>query len=102
MSDFSDLGYLSRWSYARGADPIDVAVQGSTTLIEVWVNLQVREANGVPRLPAWQDISHVALARKIVGDLLDAGWSPPSDDVLAEAKRRVNPDNGGLLGRDAA
>lgn len=97
MSDLTDLDYLSRWGYARGEDPIDVAIKRVATLAEVWTTLQEREANGLARLPAWQDITSAALARKVVGALLDAGWRPPTDEVLAEAQRRVNPFNGGLL-----
>lgn len=87
MSD--DIEYLTAAMYAAGKDAITVAESRTATLIEVYRNLLQRQANGLPPLPAWQEVSDDAAARKIIGTLLDAGWQPPSDDTVAAAAERV-------------
>jgi hypothetical protein len=87
MSD--DIGFLAASKYAAGKSPIDVAEGSIVTLLTVHTNLLLRAAAGRKPLPAWQDLSFAALARKIVGELLDAGWEPPSDEDIRAAAEHL-------------
>jgi len=81
MSD--DIDPISRIRYQEGVDPIEHAVY------LVAIDLDIRELvltgqvhPGVPI--ALLDQSDEAYARRIIGKLMDAGWSPP--DVLSLRK----------------
>lgn len=87
MSD--DIDYLTASMYESGEDPIAVAESRIAMLVEVYQVVLQRKANGLAPLPAWQEVSDAAVARKIVGMLLDAGWRPPSDEVVAAAAGNV-------------
>lgn len=82
-ADLNYLNYLAAWCYANGHDPLRVAEMRVTTLLEV--HAAITERGSATPLPAWSDLSRDALARKIVGDLLDAGWTPPDEATLAAA-----------------
>lgn len=79
-----DMDYLSAEFYAGGKDGVQVAETWVTTLLDAHANLRENRPPGNP-LPNWEDMTHGALARKIVGRLLDAGWRPPSDVERAAA-----------------
>ena len=75
----TDISFLAEFAYDQGVDPIDYAVHG---VIEshVDVNLTIRAAraeNPVSFPGYWADLSTAALSRRILGDLMDAGWTPP-------------------------
>ncbi|RZT87531.1 hypothetical protein EV383_4456 [Pseudonocardia sediminis] len=92
MSAGDSIEFLAACSYAAKRDVMAVAEESARVLIEVRDRLRVREANGLPPLAAWQEINDAALARKIVGALLAAGWSPPDSDEIAAAVARVEQD----------
>lgn len=91
MTAKPDLDYLTACRYANGDDPLTVAEEQAVMLLDVRHHLlHERELkNRLPRLPAWPDLSDAAVARKFVGWLLDAGWTPPSPETVAAAKRWV-------------
>jgi hypothetical protein len=69
MSD-DTISELARLSYAAGIVPVDYAEYLIMLVLEVHrtvEELQVPDA----------DVSAGALARRILGSLLDAGWTPP-------------------------
>ena len=75
----SDLSFLAEFAYGNGIDPIDYA---TAHVIEghLKVYLGVRDARAVnpASFPIYDaDLSTAVLARRILGDLLDAGWTPP-------------------------
>lgn len=78
-----DMDYLSASSYADGDDTVRVAQRWVRNLLDAHTSLLDRR--GDAPLPGWEDMTHDALARKILGRLLDAGWRPPSDMEIAAA-----------------
>lgn len=95
MTEKPDMDFLSAAMLAGGRSPIQVAELRVAQLLEVRGILLGREANGHPRLPAWQDLSNDALARKVVGLLMDAGWRPPSDAEVEAAAQWAGPTGAG-------
>ncbi len=73
-----DISALARLSYDMGIDPIDYAEHQIQILIEVHAAIAVSRAVAPETLPGFSpDLSLEALARRILGDLLDAGWQSP-------------------------
>ncbi len=75
----SDIGVLAAFAYRNGKDPIDWAIE----LAEIQIGLRDEVVAGrienPKSYPSYQlDLSTGAVARRIVGDLLDAGWTPPT------------------------
>jgi hypothetical protein len=61
----ADISLLAQIAYETGIDPITYATQYVIrSHIDVWL--------GWP-----QGFTTAALSRRILGDLLDAGWTPP-------------------------
>lgn len=81
--------YLAAHEYAEGTDPITAAEGQAVILLNIRRVAAQRIALGRAPLPAWVDVSHQAVARKLIGWMLDAGWSPPSNDDIADAKQWV-------------
>jgi hypothetical protein len=92
MTDADDIDYLTACSYASGMDPIQAAEERIATLLDVATVVAGRAARGLPPLPAWPDASPEAIARKVLGLLLDAGWQPPSDETVQAAGAKVRAD----------
>ncbi len=85
----TDICALSAAQYAAGRSPIEVAEVAITSLLLVR-DAAARRSPDLPPLPAWPTTDDEALARKIIGGLLDAGWTPPTDTAITEAARRSN------------
>jgi hypothetical protein len=82
----SDIDYLSAWFYGDGADAIETAEIRVGVILDAWQEVAlVRAARGLPQYPGWEDLSPAAIARKVIGYLLDAGWKPPSAEEIAAA-----------------
>lgn len=59
-------------------DPIDTARVAVEVILDARDTLKRREDNGIPRmLPGWDDLTNATVANKVVGHLLDLGWTPP-------------------------
>ena len=86
MSD--DIDALSAAAYEGGRDPIDWSVTSITAILTARQTMVTRAENGLPALAGWHDVSDEAVARKVIGSLLNAGWSPPSDEAVQAAKER--------------
>ena len=74
----SDICFLARFAYSHGQDPIDYA--SSLVQMHIEVNLMVRAARyeDPATFPGYLlDLSLEALSRRVIGDLMDAGWTPP-------------------------
>ncbi len=65
MTRRQDVEALAADAYRRGADPLQLA--------EVFIRLLTREATGLDP----DDPASVRLARRILGVLLEAGWTMP-------------------------
>lgn len=88
----SDIDNLSASAYAGGKDPLDWATHLAASVLMAWSTCQRREVRGLPPLPDWPDLSDHAVACKILGRLLDAGWTPPSGPAVREAAARSHAD----------
>lgn len=96
-----DIDYLSAWSYASGNDAVKVAEGAVVTLLDAHRNLVDNRSPGLPALAPWTDLTHSALARKVIGRLMDAGWRPPTSDEIQSATRHfVEPCDCGHGRRD--
>ena len=74
-----DIAYLASFAYGSGIDPVDYA---TAHVIEghLKVFLGVRDARAVnpDSFPIYDaTLSTAILSRRILGDLMDAGWTPP-------------------------
>lgn len=78
---------LSAWAYEQGTDPLDWAVKSIDTQIDVWMIVCAGRAQNPASFPGFHpDLSVEALARRIVGRLMDAGWRAPGNtDTLTPA-----------------
>ena len=73
-----DISGLARLSYEMGVDPLDYAERQIQILIEVHATVEASRAVAPETFPGFSpDLSLDALARRILGNLLDAGWEPP-------------------------
>ena len=71
-----DLGVLASIAYDAGISPLDFAEEQVTIQLGVYLTVMaVGEQMGFPLDAA--DLSIGAAARRILGALLDAGWTPP-------------------------
>jgi len=76
MSNDSHLSESARLAYAAGVDPLDHAVHEITTLAGVHRQL-LAHARACCGCIIAGDLSDGALARRILGLLISAGWTPP-------------------------
>ena len=73
-----DIDGLSAWAYKHGVAPLDWAINSAQIEITAWMHVCAGRADNPSSFPGYtQDLSSEALARKIVGTLLDAGWRMP-------------------------
>jgi hypothetical protein len=74
-----DIGWLHRQAYDRGIDSINNAVDSVAALIATAQTItDGRRADASSFGVYGQDIGPSHWARRIVGELLDAGWTPPA------------------------
>ena len=74
----SDICGLARLAYSHGQDPIDYASRLVQMHIEVNLTVRLARAEDPATFPGYLlDLSLDALSRRVIGDLLDAGWTPP-------------------------
>lgn len=74
----SDISDLARISYESGIEPVDYAEGQIVTLINVQAAVALTAELEPETFPGGlPDVSVGALARRILGELLDAGWQPP-------------------------
>lgn len=82
----SDIDWMASSAYAQGKDPIDYAAEWLTTLIETHHDVMVGRAKNPASFPGYcLAVTDEALALRIVGELLDAGWTPPNVTTEATA-----------------
>lgn len=70
----SDISFLAEIAYRTGIDPVTYATD-HVVQSHVEIFLAVRDVSAELGCPLPDDTG--ALSRRIVGDLLDAGWTPP-------------------------
>ena len=77
MSD--DIAFLARFAYGNGINPIDYAtahvIEGH---LKVYMTVLAARIEDPDSFPIYDPtLSTAVLSRRILGDLLDAGWTPP-------------------------
>jgi hypothetical protein len=79
MAD-DDIAFLARFAYGNGVDPVDYAtvnvIEGHLNVYLTVLAARVMNPASFPVYDA--ELSTAVLARRILGDLMDAGWSPPA------------------------
>jgi len=77
MTD-TDIDAVARSAYANGVSPIDWAVTVTKTQIECRDMIRDARRHTPSAFPIFVgSLDDDAVARRIVGRLLDAGWIPP-------------------------
>lgn len=70
---------IARTAYANGVDPVDWAVELTQTQIETSAEILFAREQRPDAYPQFRgELTAGAVARRIVGELLDAGWTPPA------------------------
>ncbi len=78
----SDIDGLSQTAYDYGKDPLDWAITLVKTEIDVLTTITAARETIPESYPIYVwELSPEASARRIVGHLLGAGWSPPRTDL---------------------
>lgn len=73
-----DIAFLARFAYEHGTDPIDYATEHVIeTHVNVFLTVLAARVTDPGTFPGYPDLNTAILARRILGDLLDAGWKPP-------------------------
>lgn len=91
MSIPEDIDGLDKYAYEQGRDPIDWAVQKAQSFIDAHVEVSVARMTNPAAFPFYcLPLTFEALARRIVGGLLDAGWTAPT---LGDADQTRNEES---------
>ncbi len=74
-----DICFLARFAYEHGTTPLDYAAEHVIqTHIDVFHTIVAARVEDPASFPGYVlEISTAALSRRILGDLMDAGWTPP-------------------------
>ncbi len=81
----SDLDSIAVATYAHGGDPIDWACTAVGACLDARDTVREARELSPAAFPGWGERDNMAVARKIVGTLLGAGWTPPDRAVIEEA-----------------
>ena len=74
---------LARHQYAHGVTGIEIAETIATTQIWALLNVLAGRAQNPDAFPTYgPDATEECAARRIIANLLDAGWRPPDADYL--------------------
>lgn len=75
----NDLGFLAQFAYDHGTDPVDYAIENVIEgHLKVYLTVLAARVMDPAGFPIYDpDLSTAVLSRRILGDLLDAGWTPP-------------------------
>ena len=66
----TDIGFLAAFAYSTGQDPVDYATEN---VIRAHIDAHFDRDS----FPGDVNPATDSLSRRILGDLLDAGWTPP-------------------------
>jgi hypothetical protein len=74
----SDIDAMAKFAYDHGTSPLDWAERHVNDLIDVHITVWSSRLQDPATFPAYSlDLTTEALARRILGELLDAGWTIP-------------------------
>lgn len=83
-----DIDALAAAGHAEGQDAIEVAVQRVALMLEVRDQVLESRSENPATFPAFGSAAPKVVGRRILAGLLDAGWSPPSNDAVQKAAER--------------
>jgi hypothetical protein len=73
-----DIDFLARYAYEQGTDPVTYAEGYVTQLLEVHLLVWAVREDEPGAFPGYCiDLTLGAVARRIIGTLMAAGWKPP-------------------------
>ena len=73
-----DICALASFAYDNGQDAITYAEQVIVIQLDVRSTVYVHRLENPDAFPLYgPDLTLAAVARRIIGELLDAGWTPP-------------------------
>lgn len=73
-----DIDYLARLAYSQGTDPVAYAEREVARVISTFALVVAARESDPAAFPIFsRDLSMEALCRRILGQLLAAGWTPP-------------------------
>jgi hypothetical protein len=74
-----DIAFLARFAYDNGTDPIDYAAENVIEgHVKAYLTVLAARVVNPATFPIYDpDLSTAVLSRRILGDLMDAGWTPP-------------------------
>lgn len=81
----TDIDNLPAMLYGLGEDAIDVAIEAARTHIWVRDEVLAGRAEDPNAFPGYGEDDATTIAARIVGDLLGAGWTPPSEEAVKAA-----------------
>lgn len=86
LPDSYDIGWIHRCAYRHGVDPIDNAIDAVTTFLHAADAISAARRDNPASFPLSgpEAVTHGYWARRIVGELLDAGWTPPDLGTVAD------------------
>jgi hypothetical protein len=77
-NDNPDIDGLSQWAYDNGQDPIDYAASTVYIAFEAWMHVRIGRERDPESFPGYgPDATLKNLSLRIIGRLLDAGWTAP-------------------------
>jgi hypothetical protein len=74
-----DISFLADFAYSHGTDPVDYAVEHVIEMhLKTYLTVREARAEDPASFPIYDAaLSTAVLSRRILGDLMDAGWVPP-------------------------
>lgn len=79
----TEIEPLHRYAYRSGTDPIEYAVTVACMQIEAANEIRAARARRPDAYPVFKgSLSDDATARRVVAELMNAGWTPPSEDAI--------------------
>ena len=89
MNDDPDIDALAAARHASGADAFEVAVERIAGHLETRDEVIASRVDRPDWFPRYGPSDKDTIARRIVANLLDAGWSPPTPERVQAAAQKT-------------
>jgi hypothetical protein len=84
----SHIDHIPATFYAHGKDALDVALEAAELHIEMRDQVRTARAEDASSFPIYGPTDAKTIAARIIGDLMGAGWTPPSEEDIKTAADR--------------
>lgn len=88
----TDIDALPAYEYHLGQDPIEVAIQAAEVHINVRDTVRSGRAESPETFPGYGTTEASRIAARIIGDLMGAGWKPPTPEEVKAAAATYNEE----------